>query len=283
MSQRFSIPLFLLALFGAVGLEAAPPPDPALRPPVAPKTDAVASKLLLPFFRVENNSTGTTTLFAVRNESNGAVSITLRYFESDRPQTPQLTENVSLPAKRVHTVNVRDRIGSLLVDPDGFARGFVRIETDGGEQVLQGDFFQVTGQEDFATGDRLLNVDPLSVHNELCQAFTMRFLASSLFSAGTLFTIWLDLDQPPIPTQPVLTYEVFNEAGTSLFSGNLPIDEVAFTVSAQSLFAGQPAQPNFGAIELSFGGTLGHVSAVMSANGRFSVGFKGLCRDFGEI
>lgn len=275
MSQRFPISLFALAVLTAAPLAAVEPPAAV---PV-PKADAAAAKLLLPLFRVQNDTLGTTTLFAVRNESSQTVPITIRYYESDRPQTPQLTENLSLVAKKVQTVNIRDRIGSLLVDPDGFARGFVVIEADGGEQVLQGDYFQVTGQENFATGDRLVNVDPVSIHNELCQAFTMRFLSGSVFDAGTLFTIWLDLDQPPSPSEPVLSYEVFNEAGTSLFSGVVMSDQVAFTVSSQSLFAAQPAQPNFGAIEFSFNGTLGHVSATMSANGRYSVGFKGLCRD----
>lgn len=240
----------------------------------AAKADAAAGRLLLPFYLVESDPAGTTTLFAVRNESDQDVEVTIDYFQVDRPQTSQHTETLTLTPKRVRTFNLRDLLDDLLVDDDGFARGAVVIEAD--MPVIQGDYFQLTGAQDFATADRLVNVDPTSVHNELCQFFTLRFLSGSVFNAGTLFTVWLDLDAPPDPVEQSISYTVYDEAGTELFSGLVPTDRSSFTVSSEALLTLQ--QPNFGAIEFDLG-VPGHVSAVMSAEGRYSVGLKGLCRD----
>ncbi|MEM8932456.1 MAG: hypothetical protein AAGE94_14840, partial [Acidobacteriota bacterium] len=92
------------------------------------KRDVPTGRLLVPYYEVDvNGATGTTTLFAVRNESLATVEIDIQYFEADAPQAAQRTDRVSLGAKGVHTVNL-SFVQNLEVDPDGFARGYVIID-----------------------------------------------------------------------------------------------------------------------------------------------------------
>ncbi len=244
------------------------------------KTEVPGARLLLPYYLVEkNNISGASTLFAVRNESASPVDITISYFETDRPQTAQRVENVTLAAKQVKTVQIRD-VPDLLVDGDGFARGFVIFETVDGSAALQGDYFQVTPGEGFASGDRLLNIDPISANNELCRRFTARYLNGGAFSGGTSFFIWLQSDGPPSSETPVLFYTLYGESGETVFNAAVHSDRVAFTEKAATLVTlGPVSGPNFGVIEFEFNETVGHIAAVLDASGLYSVGIDAVCMD----
>jgi hypothetical protein len=244
------------------------------------KTDVVGARLLLPHYLVDkDNPAGDSTLFAVRNESSAPVTVEICYYENDRPQTAQTcgAGPFTLNAKQTRTVNVRD-VPDLLVDDDGFARGFVLIE--GSAPVLQGDYFQVTVQEAFADGDRLLNVDPASQDGDLCRFFTSRYLNGGAFDAGTTFTFWFQSEGPPDPNVPILFYSLYNEAGALIFEAAVNSDRVSFTEKAANLVSLGPIQgPNFGVIEFEFNQTVGYVGAVMSANGLYSAGIEAVCKD----
>lgn len=240
------------------------------------KLTALASRLLLPHFQIDASAfNGETTLFAVRNESTAPVAIEIRYYATDRPHAPQFTEQRTLGAKRISTVQMRGLVDNLLVDDDGFARGYLVVEALSGEAVLHGDYFQLTADQGFATGHRLVNIDPASNENELCTLQTIRFLNGGPFDGGTQLIVWLEAESQPTFDEPVLFYSVYNEAGSLIFTNELFADQVAMRLSVATLV--QPIPTSFGALEIQFNNTVGHVAAVMSALGLYSVGFEATC------
>lgn len=249
---------------------------------VAPraKTATAGTRLLLPRYEVDTtNPSGITTLFAVRNEGGTPVDLTLRYHRTDGPQAPQYSENLTLAAKAVKTVNIRS-VPNLATDPDGIRRGFVVIEASTEGATVMGDFFQITPGENFANGSRLLNIDPTSNHNDLCNLFSMRFLNGGGFDSGTLFTVFLDLPLAPTGSTAVMDILAYDEAGVLLLARETFADEVSFQVTASELLS-PTVTTDFGAIEFQFrDGVVGHIAAVLSASGRYSVGFEASCGDF---
>ena len=246
--------------------------------PSADKTDVAGMQLLLPLYLVDKeNFNGVTTLFGVRNELDTSADIEIRYFRAGAPQAPQRTDIVTLVAKQVLPINIAS-VESLQVDPDGIARGYVVIEAITEGASIQGEYFRVTSNEDFATGFRLLNMDPASAHNDLCSLFSIRFLNGGGFDSGTTYIIWLEADQAPDPGTAVLAYSVYDQAGQLLFNNLFFTDDVAFEVSAAALLS--PFSEDFGAIEFNFIETVGHVSAILSADNRYSVGIEASCGDF---
>lgn len=251
----------------------------AAAPAQTPKRAVAAARLLLPFYEVDlADPSGASTFFSVRNESSQAEDVTLSYFAADRPHTALHSETVPLAAKRVLSVDVRSQ-PNLLAGEDGLARGYVLIATDSGAAVIQGDYFQITPSEDFATGRRLVNVDPESPDNELCSVFTIRFLNGGGFDGGTDLFFWLDPDSVPEGETPTVFYEVYNEAGDlRIGQVGFPALDTAFRVRTADLVSIVPT--SFGAIELQLSQPVrGHLSAVLSALGRYSVGLEAACRD----
>jgi len=276
---RITVALALLAAWPAASQAGA-----TSATPVATKEGTVGAQLLLPLFLVDTvHPGGATTLFAIRNESTSQVEVRIRYYGADLPEQPQSDETIALGAKAIWTVNIGLLVPTLdlQIDQDGFARGYVTFATGQGEAVIHGDYFLLDDAQSFASGSRLVNIDPSSHGNDLCNRFSMRFLDSALlFDSGTVFTVWIDADQPL--SGPAFFYSVYDQAGgAEQLSGNFPAADVAFQVSANLLMSADPQLDlEFGAIEFQFPGqTVGHISAVMSAFGRFSVGFEATCLD----
>lgn len=272
MSCRIPIVFGLFALLAA---GAAPAAENAGAPP---KRAVAAARLLVPLFEVDlAHPGGATTFFSVRNEIPASVDVRISLYAADSPQAPFHSDTVTLAAKQIRSVDVRSQ-PNLVADEDGFARGYVIIETLSGEAVIQGDYFQLNPGEAFATGSRLVNVDPQSEDNDLCSNFTIRFLNGGGFDGGTTFTIWLDLDVAPQDTT-VLSYYVYRESGGDPIAlHDLAANRVALRVSAAELMP--IISTNFGAIEFQLAdGVRGHIAAVMSALGLYSVGLEAACRD----
>ncbi|HEX6200454.1 MAG TPA: hypothetical protein VF150_09335 [Thermoanaerobaculia bacterium] len=239
----------------------------------APGAGVCAEHLLVPFYLVDrNHAGGTTTLFAVRNLSEHTVTADVEYFTVDG--TSQGSESVDLDPQQARTVNLRD-VPGLAKDPDGFARGFVRIlgasDPDGGP-VLEGDFFQVDVDGNFATGDRLAR------QTALCREASLRFLD---FGAGTRLTIYVADprgDQPNVDP-PSFTVQVYDEAGAPVGAAQ-PVWTADHALEmAAADFTASP----FGALQFDFTDSLGGtVYAEYSAFGRFSVGLSSQCEDQGR-
>ena len=261
-----------------------PPGEPAERPlvekrvPVPAKAGTFGSKLLLPLYIVDTtSSTGPTTFYAIRNESTETVDVEIKYYETNQPQTPQRLDTLSLGGKAIDTIDVRS-VANLAVDPDGFARGYIVFEAEDGEAPLSGDYFQINNAENFASGNRLVNIDPTSRGYDLCTRFSMRFLDSVLaFDSGTVYSVWFEATEPH--SGIAFAYSVYNLAGgDSLLDFVHNRAAVAFEVPASILRV--DVEDEFGAIEFEFPiGTVGHISAVLSALGRLSVGFEATCLD----
>ncbi len=272
---------FLLAAALALAVAALPAAARQAAAGTTPtKEGTAASQLLLPLFMVDTVTPGgLTTLWAVRNESTVNVGLQVRYYGADTPQTPQVEESYVLGPKEILTASIAF-VAGLQVDLDGFARGYVTFATTEGEAVIHGDYFLLNDAENFASGSRLVNIDPESNGNDLCNRFSMRFLESSLiFDSGTLYTVWIQSAEPLSGT--AFSYSVYEQAGgDELLSNNLPASDVAFQISAADLMAGPSLDVEFGAIEFQFPpGVVGHISAVMSAFGRLSVGYEATCLD----
>ncbi len=284
MRHRFHIAAaFVLAAATSPTL-ALPVEDRTAAPPIVGKEGTVGAQLLLPFFLVDTvNPQAQTTLFSVRNESTSPVDVVVRYYGADRPDQPQNEETITLAAKAMRTANIGNIFQALdlQIDPDGFARGYVTLAADQGEAVIHGDYFLLNNAENFASGARLVNIDPNSNGNDLCNRFSMRFLDSAIFfDSGTVFTVWIQADEPI--SGPAFSYSVYNEAGgDELLSSSFPSSAVAFRVSANVLMSADPELDlEFGAVEFQFpAGTVGHISAAMSAFDRFSVGYEATCLD----
>lgn len=280
LTSRFPIMLGLLFSLAVAGLAEAGPVsarEAAVDPAPSSKRAGASARLLVPFFEVDlASAAGASTFFSVRNEITQAVDIQISFYTPDSPQSPFHSEAVTLASKQVRTVNVRGQ-PNLIADVDGIARGYVIIETIEGEAVIQGDYFQITPNEAFATGSRLVNVDPDSANNDLCSVFTIRFLNGGGFSGGTELTLWLDLSVAP-QDEKVLSYVVYSESGNLIFFTDLSMNEVALRTTASELTSLVPT--NFGAIEIQLNnGVQGHVSAVMKALGLYSVGLEASCSD----
>lgn len=258
------------------GATSAPETDSAPAVKTAPKQKSTAtSNLLLPYYRVDTTSGGgDTTLYAIRNESLESVDVTIRYFEADGPQAPQRTDMVTLAAKAVHPVNVRD-VANLETDEFGVAEGYVTFEVSGGGRAISGDYFQATPSEAFAVGERLVDVSGTEA-NELCAAFSTRFLSGGAFSGGTTITYWLEADALPLDPG-IFSYSIYNEAGSLIFSNTVPLIAVTGQITVEQLLG--PFSTAAGALEIQFTDTVGFVTATMSASGLFSVGMNALCRN----
>ncbi len=269
-----------LRIAAALALAVVTFPALAQQGPPATKEGTVGAQLLLPLYLVDTvNPFSQTTLWAVRNESPGDVELQVSYYGTDAPQQPQRTDVFELGPKEIQTVNVAF-VADLQVDPDNFARGYVTFATTGGEAVIHGDYFLLDDDDNFASGARLVNIDPASDGNDLCNRFSMRFLDSTLlFDSGTIYTVWIQADEPL--AGEAFSYFVYDEAGgDEQLSNSFPASDVAFQISAADLMSGPGLDLEFGAIEFQFPpGVIGHISAVMSAFGRFSAGYEATCLD----
>ena len=228
--------------------------------------------LLVPSYQVDTlNPSGTTTLYAVRNLTDSAVTANLEYF--DVSGTSQRADSIPLGPNDTQTVNVRDVVG-LAADLDGYARGYVEISTAGDPHqtpVLGGDFFQVDVADNFATGDKLVRRS-----TDLCTESSIRFLAFPTAGSGTRLAVWIVNPRGAGLGDPAsFTVQVFDENGTPQGS-SFSIHTADKTLELQaSDFAGALA---FGFLRFDFSASSGGVVySEAQAEGRYSVGMTGQC------
>lgn len=234
------------------------------------RVEVCSEELVLPFYRVaEDDPNGTTTLLAVHNLTSGPVTADVEYLTVDGAS--QRLDTLGLGAFETSTVNLRD-VTELAGDPDGFARGFVRVVAPGGPDgvpALSGDFFQVDVGNNFATGDKLLR------RGQICQHSSIRFLD---FGAGTRLPVFLaqprGADENVDP--PSFTVQAFDEAGNPE-SAPQPVWAASH---ALELAASDFTDGSFGTLAFDFTNSDGGAAyAEYSAEGRFSVGLASQCEE----
>lgn len=234
-----------------------------------------AQVLVLPFFRVDrSNPTGETTLFAVRNVLNQPVQIRV-YYMDEMMRTQRADGPATLPSRGVRTINIRD-VSGLAVDADGYSRGLVLI-TASASSALSGDFFQVNPEEDFATGDRLIDAQR---HPYICRLWGMRFLNGGPFSGGTSLNVRLyGAPGTGAGAPPAFQLGFFDEAGQLLSTVFVQSATFLMELAMKDLLPPDAGYPAFGAVELLFSPQVsgGLVAGTYSAEGRFSIGMTGMC------
>ncbi len=198
-------------------------------------------------------------------------------------------------------------------DPDYFIDGGQGIANN--ENVLFGDVFWITPEEDFAQGEaalhlradtstfgpgnytfygRHVNGDGSDDRQPLGQTYGLRYLNGGPFTGGTDLVVWRDSksaesgevacgSQPswaPLALSPILafdeeeTFESIEEDGPPIFptmTQRVPVGGEALPVSADygwmEIDLSHEATPLFG------DRAQGHVLGILSALGRFSVGY----------
>src|SRR5688500_6660325 len=200
-----------LQLAMAIALTAASAAAAQLRP---------TSDLLLPWFEVDLDPSGMTTLFAVGNASEKPVEVLATLHTNwgiailDVPFTLQPDE--------IRTVNLRDWLrdgdpstlaassepGHVVaaasgqrspkdrmyygseVQP-GRAVGSVTLRTRGKMlDALWGDWFVVDAGGGVARGDVLVDIDRSGAHSALCRSHLLRYLSGGGFNGGTEVIVW---------------------------------------------------------------------------------------------
>lgn len=238
--------------------------------PLAAALEPSPGPWVVPFVVETGNPFGTTTLLSVRNENEvpGAVDVLVEFYDDTLTQFHSTM--LSLAPNQLQSFNLRDQPG---LPATGLHRGFVRITPSPGELVST-DYFLVTPGEDFASGG--LGIDYTV---EKCQRWKVRVLEGGPFSGGTTLLFLIDGPHGADPGDtPSVTGDVYNEAGGFINSFTIRTDAWVLEVDAADLIL--PANL-FGAIELSINSTLdgGWVRAEHKAEGRYSVGLHGVCRD----
>lgn len=225
------------------------------------KADRPAMALTVPSYAVDTGSTtGVTTLYALRNLNPTTTELTITY--QDKLGTLLRQEPRSLLPEETLTLNLRD-VAGLSPGPDGFKRGLIHINAT---QDLTGDFFQVDVDNDFATGERLIQA------TDLCTTGETRFLD---FGSGTQLALLIADPNGGDPTAntPSFSVRIVDEAGATDGVLDCYTDQQLLELDA-SLFTSLP----FGTLAFDFtDGEEGYVYAAYSADGQFSVGLGWDC------
>lgn len=175
-----------------------------------------SSDLLLPWFEVDLDPAGATTLFAVGNASGKPVEVLASVRTNWGIPVHEVT--FTLQPDEIRTVNLRDWLQADVaavasgqpsakdklyygseVRP-GLAVGSVILRTRGERRdVLWGDWFVVEGGT-AARGDVLVDIDRTGRHSALCRRHLLRYLNGDAFDAGTEVIVWRDATGKPSAT-----------------------------------------------------------------------------------
>lgn len=234
-------------------------------------TDSSLPAYFVPYVEVlrRNLAPALTTLFAVRNPSDDAVTVRYEYYDAnDTLGAPEQTQTAVLGPGAVRTVDVQNI--SVFDGTVGWV-GITAVDGATGQplasQNLYGDYFRFDPGSNFASGDKLLHAD-----DALCATWHIRFFNGGAFDGGTLFRFFV----PGLGNGGTWTAtgRVFTEGGVEVQNYVMSSSNRATSLSSFVLNA------SFGTVEWTFqGGVKGHISAVMDALGAFSVGLNAECRD----
>lgn len=255
-----------------------------------------SSDLLLPWFEVDLDPAGTTTLFAVGNASEKPVEV----LASVRTNwgIPVHEATFTLKPGEIRTVNLRDWLqgdvaaaASGQASPKdklyygsevrpGLAVGSVTLRTRGERRdALWGDWFVVEGSGTAARGDVLVDIDRTGRHSALCRQHLLRYLNGSTFDAGTELIVWRDAagkpSATPDPSRPgirlVAEASAVSEPGLAVENRQLELlalDRIAV--------ADLGLQEEFGALRIETAGDV-FIGVRHGSQSRDSVALQAFC------
>jgi len=270
-----------------------------------PSTD-----LLLPFFEVDVERPGLTTVFAVGNDAEVPVDVEVTVYSNWGIEI--LRVPLTLDAKAVKTVNLYDWLvlGKLPSNTLGIetlthvqqalcgqrserdqlfysteiafnhAVGFITVSAQGDPRpaMLWGDFFLVDPTQDFAQGEALVDLRRGTDCSGLCQRHGLRFLSGGAFDGGTKIVIWAgSAGEPSLDGRYPENHEtaaraIFrDEAGNVLEERELGFMSVE-VIEVSSLGLSEP----FGWIELITEADT-FIAVDYSAENRYSAALRPFC------
>jgi len=248
---------------------------------VRPRRNTAGYDWFIPRFRVDRSQTGDTTLLAIRapgsvRPCDGIIctfNVEVLYY--DVRNVRQHVDHFNLSGHQVQTINVRD-VPGLAVDPDGFARGMIRVVTN---LPMNVDYFQVDTSGNLATGGEALGL------SDLCETWAARFLTFGP-GQGTVLSIFVREPLGSAPRDPATVVGlVYNESGTFINSFTVRTDDWAFDLPVEDLVVGGT---QFGTVELTLfderddagdRDSGGLVTVSHAAESRFSIGARAFCTD----
>jgi len=243
-------------------------------------SDARGDVFMVPMFKIDRSSIAAeTTLIAIRNPTTGSHDVRISYFVDrifNPGADPDLVQNFSLTPNEIRTFNLRD-LPELTggAGGDQVIRGWLMVEhLDGAGDALTADWFRADDAENFAGGDRMVDIDT----SYTCTVWDFRYLVGGLFTGGTRLDVFIDT--PLGFGTPSFAIDFFNEAGvaqgTVTVSTNRQVVELDIA-DLLDLLGGSPSP--FGGMEITFqsGTNGGLVSGTYRASGRLSVSMDGTC------
>jgi len=272
-----------------------------------------SSDLLLPWFEVDLDPSGVTTLFAVGNASDKPVEVlaTLR----TNWGISILDVAFTLQPDEIRTVNLRDWLrdggdpGRSLspVEPGhlalvasgqpspkdklyygsevqpGRAVGSVTLRTRGTRRdALWGDWFVVDAAGSTTRGNVLVDIDRSGAHSALCRRFLLRYLSGGGLDANTQVVVWRDpgnAEGQPSPTPNS------SRAGIRLMADASATSEPGLRLERRQLEL--QALDRFGVADLGLKEAFGslrietaddvYIGVEHNAENRFSVALQAFC------
>ncbi len=228
----------------------------------------ISSELLLPYFEVELDPSGLTTLFAVGNALDEAVDIVVTLHsnwgisleKASLRLAPREVRSFNLrdwlsgsaPARKLDSKQVahlraalsgqrspQDSMFYATAIREGLAVGYVRIKTQKARAAaLWGDYFVVDPAEKSTQGEALVALGQGAGCPGLCARHILRYLMSGAFDAGTEVIVWTE--KAGIPSKQASAYtieltadsDLYNEAGV-LVDGfqvrTLPVQQITLS------------------------------------------------------
>jgi hypothetical protein len=267
-----------------LGLGEAPPENPASvtrNGAVLPRfSDGPRDLFMVPMFKVDRSSIAAeTTLIAIRNHTGESHDVQVSYFVDrifDPGADPDLVQNFSLTPNEIRTFNLRD-LPEITGGQGGddVIRGWLMVEhADGTSDALTADWFRADDAENFAGGDRMVDIDT----SYTCTQWDFRYLVGGLFTGGTRLDVFIDT--PLGFGTPSFSITFFNEAGTNQGTVTVATNRQVAELDVADLLDLLASSPSpFGGMEITFtGGTNGGlVMGTYRASGRLSVSMDGTC------
>lgn len=243
-------------------------------------SDARRDIFMVPMFKVDRSSIfAETTLIAIRNPTDQAHDVDISYFVDhvfSPAADPDLVQSISLEPNEIRTFNLRD-LPEITGGQgnDQIIRGWLMVEhADGAGDALSADWFRADDTENFAGGDRMVDIDA----SYTCTLWDFRYLAGGLFDGGTRLDVFIDT--PLGPGTPSFFITFFDEAGNDLGTVGVDAARQVRELDVSDLLDLLPGSPSpFGGMEILFqsGTNGGLVMGTYRASGRLSVSMDGTC------
>ena len=226
----------------------------------------------IPLFEVDTtNAAASSTFFSIRNEGDFNTNVLVEYFGRVLAPPRLQSQRFVLIPDQIVSVDVR-AVGGLAVEPDGFARGLIRI-TPRIDDPISVDVFRIDAANNFASGAPAFTV------GDFCDFWQVRFLDFGGPNDGTVMTALVNGPRGLGDSPPTISGTVFNQQGQPINNFNIRTNEWAIRLPLLDFVQGETA---FGSIELVLNAASrpgGVVSVSHSAQGRFSIGTRGVCKD----